>query len=57
MASSLIRGKHLLSPASSGDTAVLYDAAVYQEDGVIKDVGPLPVPQGAVPAGMLNWAA
>ena len=40
MASSLIRGKHLLSPASSGDTTVLYDAAVYQEDGVIKDVGP-----------------
>ena len=41
MASSLIRGKHLLSPAGSGDAAtVLYDAAVYQEDGVIKDVGP-----------------
>ena len=40
MASSLIRGKHLLSPASSGETTVLYDAAVYQEDGVIKEVGP-----------------
>ena len=41
MASSLIRGKHLLSPSGSGGaTTVLYDAAVYQEDGVIKDVGP-----------------
>ena len=41
MASSLIRGKYLLSPAGTGGaTTVLYDAAVYQEDGVIKDVGP-----------------
>ncbi len=39
MASSLIRGKHLLTPAGAGVTT-LYDAAVYQEDGVIKDVGP-----------------
>ena len=41
MASSLIRGKHLLSPTTSGGgTTVLYDAAVYQEDGVIIAVGP-----------------
>ena len=53
MASSLIRGKHLLSPAGSdgsagsagpnaanGAATVLYDAAVYQVDGVIRDVGP-----------------
>ena len=41
MASSLIRGKHLISPtASGGGTTVLYDAAVYQEDGVIIAVGP-----------------
>ena len=39
MASSLIRGKHLLTPAGAGVTT-LYDAAVYQEDGVIKDVRP-----------------
>ncbi len=55
MASSLIRGKHLLSPAGSaasagpagpdaagGAAVTLYDAAVYQEDGVIQDVGPYP---------------
>ncbi len=40
MASSLIRGKYLLSPASDGSTASLTDAAVYQEDGLIREVGP-----------------
>ena len=40
MTSSLIRGKHLISPAPAGYGAtVLYDAAVYQEDGVIREVG------------------
>ena len=39
MATSLIRGKHLISPASNGETTVLSDAAVYQEDGVIREVG------------------
>ena len=39
MASSLIRGKHLISPGAGGDTTILSDAAVYQEDGVIRDVG------------------
>ena len=40
MASSLIRGKHLISPQSSGGVTAVADGAVYQEDGVIKDVGP-----------------
>ena len=39
MASSLIRGKHLISPQSSGGVTAVADGAVYQEDGVIKDVG------------------
>ena len=39
MPSSLIRGKYLISPASAGDVPVHHDAAVYQEDGVIKAVG------------------
>ena len=39
MASSLIRGKHLISPRSAGGVATLADGALYQEDGVIKDVG------------------
>ena len=39
MTSSLIRGKHLLSPASGGGTTVLSDGAVYQEDGIIVAVG------------------
>ena len=40
MPSSLIRGKHLITPASNSETTVLSDAAVYQEDGVIREVGP-----------------
>ena len=41
MASSLIRGKYLLSaPGDGSPVESLYDAAVYQEDGLIKDVGP-----------------
>ena len=40
MPSSLIRGKYVISPASSGGVATGHDAAVYQEDGIIKDVGP-----------------
>ena len=40
MPSSLIRGRYLLSPASGGHTTALSDAAVYQEDGVIREVGP-----------------
>ena len=39
MASSLIRGKHILSPDGSGGVTARYDAAIYQEDGLIKDVG------------------
>ena len=39
MASSLIRGKHLLSPAMDGSTIVRSDAGLYQEDGVIVEVG------------------
>lgn len=41
MASSLTRGKYILGAADNGDLMeTLYDAAVYQEDGLIKDVGP-----------------
>ena len=40
MASSLIRGRYLLTPASDGPTTALSDVAVYQEDGVIREVGP-----------------
>ncbi len=40
MASSLIRGKHVLTADGSGSVASHSDTAVYQEDGVIKDVGP-----------------
>ena len=40
MASSLIRGKHLLSPSSDGGTTVVSDGAVFQEDGIIVAVGP-----------------
>ena len=40
MASSLIRGKHILSPDGAGGVAAHYDAAIYQEDGVIRDIGP-----------------
>ena len=41
MPSSLIRGKYVISPAGSGGgVAAQRDAAVYQEDGVIKAVGP-----------------
>ncbi len=40
MASSLIRGRYLLSAAGDrGAIETLYDAAIYQEDGVIRDVG------------------
>ena len=39
MASSLILGRNLLSPASNGGATVLSDAAVYQEDGIIREVG------------------
>ena len=39
MASSLIRGKHLISPAADGSTVVIADAALYQEDGIIVEVG------------------
>ena len=40
MASSLIRGKYLLSAMGTGSPiATLHDAAVYQEDGLIRDVG------------------
>ena len=43
MPSSLIRAKHLLSSAGptgeGADTVALYDAAIYQEDGIIKEVG------------------
>ena len=42
MTSSLIRGKYIISPEGSGGVPVHHDAAVYQEDGVIKDVGPYP---------------
>ncbi len=46
MASSLIRGRHLLTPAgvssAGAGVTVLYDAAVYQEEGEIKEVGPYP---------------
>ena len=42
MASSLIRGKHVLTGDGSGAVNALYDAAIYQEDGVIRDVGPYP---------------
>ena len=41
MASSLIRGRYLLSATGDGGPIeTLYDAAIYQEDGLIKDVGP-----------------
>ena len=40
MASTLIRGRYLLTPASGGGTTSLSDAAIYQEDGVIREVGP-----------------
>ncbi|MXZ90365.1 MAG: amidohydrolase family protein [Chloroflexi bacterium] len=40
MASSLIRGKYVISPTGSGGVATRHDAAVYQEHGIIKDVGP-----------------
>ena len=39
MASSLIRGKYLITPTVGGDTAILNEAAVYQEDGIIRAVG------------------
>lgn len=41
MPSSLIRGKYILTAAGdTGEIATLFDAAVYQEDGLIVDVGP-----------------
>ena len=41
MASSLIRGRYLLSAsADSGPIETAYDVGIYQEDGLIKDVGP-----------------
>ncbi len=40
MPSSLIRGKHILTADGSGAVAAHYDAAIYQENGVIKDIGP-----------------
>ena len=40
MPSSLIHGKYLISPAGASGATALGDAAIYQEDGVIKDVGP-----------------
>ena len=39
MASALIRGKYVISGDSAGGVAARHEAAVYQEDGVIKDVG------------------
>ncbi len=46
MASSLIRGKHLLTAGSSGSVVALYDVGIYQEDGVIQDVGPYQTVRG-----------
>ena len=47
MASSLIRGRYLLSATGdSGPIETLYDAAIYQEDGFIKDVGPFEALRG-----------
>ena len=40
MPSSLIRGKHVITPTGSGDVTALADGAIYQEDGVIVAVGP-----------------
>ena len=40
MASSIIRGRYVISPGTAGSANVLSDSAVYQEDGVIRDVGP-----------------
>ena len=40
MASSLIRGKHIISPQSAGGVTTIADAAIYQEDGVIVDGRP-----------------
>ena len=40
MASSLVRGKYLFCPTPGGEVATLNDAAIYQEDGVIQEVGP-----------------
>ena len=41
MPSSLIRGKYILTAAGdAGEITTLFDAAVYQEDGLIVDVGP-----------------
>ena len=40
MASSLIRGKHILTADGSGSVVAHYDAAIYQEDGIIREVGP-----------------
>ena len=40
MASSLIRGRYLLSAShEGGPIETVYDAAIYQEDGLIKDIG------------------
>lgn len=41
MASSLVRGKHVICKVTGRDSAlVLNDAAVYQQDGTIVDIGP-----------------
>ena len=42
MASSLIRGKYVIcrAGADSAGTTVISDGAVFQQDGVIMDVGP-----------------
>ena len=40
MASSLIRGRYLLSAShEGGPIETVYDAAIYQEEGLIKDIG------------------
>ncbi len=39
MASSLIRGKHVITATGSGDFVALDDGAIYQENGAIVEVG------------------
>ena len=56
MASSLIRGKHLLSPAGSGETTVLYDAAVYRRMGLSRKLALTSLSRSSTGL-MLNWAA
>ena len=41
MATSLVRGKHVVCKVTGRDSAlVLDDAAVYQQDGTIVEIGP-----------------